>query len=343
MNLAAGLAQIHRRAGRCRQRYSGHLTGFLRTRIITPAFQRTLGALALLSLLPSWLGLAGGWYWFLDLFANFRWQYLLASAAVICWAAWQRQRGVLLLATLTFMLNGFLIGQLAWQPDLDEQAPADDFSLRVLSQNVLMSNQDIQAVVEHVAASDADVVVLVETDQRWISGLAPLATRYPYRIEVPRADFFGIALLSRIPWTSQQVLSLDGLPAIQVRLHHQGHDLVVIGTHPMSPVGARHAAMRDRQLAMLASHVASLRTPALVIGDLNATPWSAGMRIAQARGLAYRSVEPPWQPTWSVRSPFAVPIDHALVTAPLLITQRDVGPDVGSDHRSLEVVARWAR
>lgn len=312
-------------------------------RIITPTFQRSISLIAVLLLLPSWIGLAGGWYWFLDLFANFRWQYLLASAAVICWAAWRRQHIVLVLAALTFTLNGYLVGQLAWQAQRDDQPPADDFSLRVLSQNVLMSNPQIQAVIDHVMASDADVVVFAETDQRWIDGLAPLATRYPYRIEVPRPDFFGIALFSRIPWTSQQVLSLDGLPAIQVRLHHQGHDVVVIGTHPMSPVGARHAAMRDRQLKLLAAHVASLPGPALVVGDLNATPWSAGMRIAQSAGMSYRSVEPPWEPTWSVRTPFAVPIDHALATSPLLITQRSVGPDVGSDHRSLEVVARWAR
>jgi endonuclease/exonuclease/phosphatase (EEP) superfamily protein YafD len=288
------------------------------------------------------VGLAGGWHWFLDLFANFRWQYLLASALVICWSAWRRAHLTLALAAITFALNAFLIGRLAWHPELDGLQVRQDFSLRVLSQNVLMTNGDMQAVVEHVAASDADVVVFVETDQKWIDGLAPLATRYPYRIEVPRPDCFGVALCSRIPWTAQQILMLEGLPAIQVSIHHQGRDVVVIGAHPMSPVGTGRAAMRDAQLQQLAQHVATLRVPVLVVGDLNATPWSAGMRIAQSTGLGYRSLEPPWVPTWNVMTPLAIPIDHALATAPLLVTQRAIGPAVGSDHRSLEVLARWA-
>jgi hypothetical protein len=34
-------------------------------------------------------------------------------------------------------------------------------------------------------------------------------------------------------------------------------------------------------------------------------------------------------------------IDHVLCTAPLLITRRDVGPDVGSGHRPGLVELRW--
>jgi endonuclease/exonuclease/phosphatase (EEP) superfamily protein YafD len=124
---------------------------------------------------------------------------------------------------------------------------------------------------------------------------------------------------------------------------HQGRDFVLIGTHPPPPGGREFAAERDRQLGQLAEHVALTQMPVLVVGDLNATPWSAGMRIATGRNLGFRSLRPPWTPTWRAASIFAIPIDHALCTAPLVIVGRSVGPDVGSDHRSLNIAVGWAR
>jgi endonuclease/exonuclease/phosphatase (EEP) superfamily protein YafD len=88
--------------------------------------------------------------------------------------------------------------------------------------------------------------------------------------------------------------------------------------------------------------VAKLQQPVLLAGDLNATPWSTGMRALTAGELRFGSRQSPWKPTWSVRSPFAIPIDHALSTAPLLILERRVGPDLGSDHRPLELSVAWS-
>jgi endonuclease/exonuclease/phosphatase (EEP) superfamily protein YafD len=306
---------------------------------------RTFGALALLALIPSWLGLLGGWYWCLDLFAHFRWQYLVAGAAVLAWAAWRGRRLTMVAAALTCMLNGALIGQLAWHPGVSNISVAEGPALRVLSLNVLTSNPNTQAVLDHLLASDADVIFLMEVNQQWMTALAPLQARYPHRVAHPRSDNFGVALFSRLPLAKTEVLLLGeaGLPAIEARMTHQGRDFVFIGTHPPPPGGRDIAAERDRQLAQLAEHVASMPTPVLVMGDLNATPWSAGMRIATGRNLGFRSRSAPWTPTWRAASIFAIPIDHALCTAPLVIVGRSVGSDVGSDHRSLNVSVNWAR
>jgi endonuclease/exonuclease/phosphatase (EEP) superfamily protein YafD len=249
------------------------------------------------------------------------------------------------LAVLTFMLNAFLIGRLAWHPEVSAADVAGDFRLRVLSLNVLMSNPDTQAVLDYVQASDADVVVLIEVNQQWITAMAPLATKYPHHIEYPRADNFGVALFSRIPWTKAGMLTFGAgdPPSIEVRMTHQGHDFAVIGTHPPPPQGHHYATVRDTKLRLLAEHVAAMNVPVLVVGDLNATPWSAGMRIATGGNMGFRSLSPPWTPTWSARSIFAIPIDHALATAPLIITARSVGADVGSDHRPLNLAVGWGR
>ena len=264
---------------------------------------------------------------------------------VIAWAAWRRQRGTVALAALTFLLNTLLIGRLAWHPEVDRAKVAGNFALHVLSLNVRMSNRNTLAVLEHVMAADADVVFLIEVDQQWLKALTLLRSKYPYSVENPRSDNFGVALFSRIPWTTAEVLSLGAaqLPSIEARMVHQGHEFVLIGTHPLPPEGRRYARLRDDQLRQLAERVARLKEPALLLGDLNATPWSAGMRIVMSKGLGFRSLSPPWTPTWRAGSIFAIPIDHALGTSPLVVTGRSIGPDVGSDHRSLNYSVSWAQ
>lgn len=301
-------------------------------------------ASAIVLLIPSWLGLLGGWYWLFDLFAHFRWQYLLASLLVVAWALWQKLRAVAALAALTLMLNAVLIGRLALPSGAG--AGIDGLStLSVLSFNVHSSNTATQATLEHLMSSGADVVFLMEINERWMTSLAPLAAKYPYRVSLPREDNFGIALFSRIPWSSKEILWLGGakLPSVQVTLNHEGRELALLGTHPIPPVSRTAAAWRDEQLGLLATHVSRLGMPVLLVGDLNATPWSAGMRTLTAGNLGFHSPIPPWTPTWRARSMFAVPIDHALTTAPLVVTRRTVGPDLGSDHRPLEIIAAWTR
>jgi endonuclease/exonuclease/phosphatase (EEP) superfamily protein YafD len=302
-------------------------------------------ALAVAALVPSWLGLLGSWHWRLDLLAHFRWQYAVVGILVLAWAAWCRRRVVITLAALTVLLNAALIGQLAWPHPAAQDKVAADFSMRVVAFNVLTSNPDKQRVLDYLLASDADVIGLVEVDETWLLAMAPLQTTYPHQFAESRSDNFGVALFSRIPLNSAALLWLGEpqLPSIEATMRHQGRDLSIIITHPMPPVGARNAAWRDGQLARLADHVSQLRMPALVVGDLNATPWSVGMRLLTAKGLGLRSLRPAWAPTWRPTSLFALPIDHALGTAPLVITDRTVGPDLGSDHRPLNITVGWSR
>ncbi|HTQ37331.1 MAG TPA: endonuclease/exonuclease/phosphatase family protein [Steroidobacteraceae bacterium] len=299
--------------------------------------------LAVLLLLPSWLGLAGGWSWLLDLCANFRWQYLIGSAAIAAWALWRRRWPVAAAAALTLLLNAALIGRLAWHPEVGRAGLQPDFILRVISLNVLTPNTHKRAVLDYLTAADADVILLTEVDRRWLNALQPLQAKYPYRVEHPGFGNAGIALLSRVPWQTAGILRAGptGLPSIEAGMSYRGRSFVLIGTHPLSPLSPRRAALRNRQLAWLAGHVMQLGQPALLTGDFNATPWSAGLRLATGGNLGFRSLQAPWRPTWEARSVLAIPIDQVLCTAPLVIVRRSVGPDVGSDHRPLEYSVGW--
>lgn len=309
------------------------------------SLSRIISVLAALALLASWLGLLGSWHWLLDLLSHFRWQYLLGSMLASGWAIWRRQRWLIALSVLTFLLNATLIGRLAWPTGVNREAVAGDFSLRAVSLNVLTSNADTRAVVDYLLASDADLIFLMEVDDRWIAALSALEAKYPHHLVQSRRDNFGVALYSRLPLKQADLMLLGdaALPSVQATLQHQGRELVFIGTHPMPPVGRLGSAWRDEQLRLLAAHVAGLQMPVLLMGDLNSTPWSNGVRLLTAGNLVFRSLSPPWTPTWRAGSIFAIPIDHALVTSPLMIAGRTVGPDVGSDHRPLSVEVLFVR
>jgi endonuclease/exonuclease/phosphatase (EEP) superfamily protein YafD len=45
-----------------------------------------------------------------------------------------------------------------------------------------------------------------------------------------------------------------------------------------------------------------------------------------------------WQPTWPTGSmSLRIPIDHVLVEPDLVVLERQVGPDIGSDHLPVRV------
>lgn len=291
--------------------------------------------LALLA--APWLGLAGRWHWTLDLFCHFQGQYLLASLTVLAWALWRRRRGLQACALLTLLLVGSLLGR-AFLP-VNPARPATP-SLRVISLNVLTANPDKARVLAYLTAAKADLLFLMEVDAEWAAALEPLKRSHAHHHLEPRQDNFGLALFSRLPLQSVRTLHpADGPPVIRAELVHEGRSFVFLGAHPPPPLGGRLADLRDAQLTALARQVAELDRSVLLAGDLNATPWSQALRPLAEAGLT--SLHPVWPPTWRAGSIFALPIDHAFVTPPLVLLSRRTGPNLASDHRPLEIGLGW--
>jgi endonuclease/exonuclease/phosphatase (EEP) superfamily protein YafD len=296
----------------------------------------------LLSLTGSWLGLLGRWHWILDLFSHFRWQYLLVCLLAVAWAFWKKRTLVKLAGLTTLMLNAWLLGQ----PNLGRTGTLDpDFKLRVVSLNVLTTNEDHDAVIDFINSADADLVFLMEVDDVWLSALKPLQNTHPYIWENSRQDNFGLAVYSKV--SLQEITLLEdelksSVPSMQVLIKHAGREFRLLGTHPLPPISQLYAKSRDLQLAAVGDWVSAIQEPMLVMGDLNATPWSHAMRnLTRSSGL--RLAANAWQPTWKVPSPLAIPIDHALTTKSLIITERQIGPDVGSDHRPQIIDLGWVK
>jgi endonuclease/exonuclease/phosphatase (EEP) superfamily protein YafD len=218
--------------------------------------------------------------------------------------------------------------------------------LRVMTLNVLTRNMRHGDVLQLVESEDPDVLSLIEVNDRWLDAMSPLGERYSTVHSVPRGDNFGMAFYSRLPVDSIETLELCSaqVPSIAATIRTAGRSVTILATHPLPPIGAERAGLRNEQLAAVAEWAREQENPVIVMGDLNVTPWSPYFRSLLRRGKLKDSgygfgIHSTWRPGSTI---LGIPIDHVLHSPELLVLSRHVGPEVGSDHKAVvvELMAR---
>jgi endonuclease/exonuclease/phosphatase (EEP) superfamily protein YafD len=275
----------------------------------------------------------GSFWWLFELTTHF--PVMLAVTLVLLAIAWSIGRRWKLAATCAAfgLLNGILVfsqGTL-----LDNQPSITGARLRFTSINVLTSNERSDLVLQYLRDTDPDVILLMEVSHRWLEDLKPLETNYPHFVSRSREDNFGIALFSRIPLTNTSIVQLGEatVPSILTDLVLSNQTVHLVGTHPLPPGTANMSWLRNDQLRNLATHVRKQTGHVILLGDLNTTPWSPHfqqlLRDSHLRNTARHQDA---LGTWPAWSPLRIPLDHCLVSPAIRVLDRQVGPDVKSDH-----------
>lgn len=270
------------------------------------------------------------WPW--SLFEHFRIQYAATGLIVLGGAAALRMRGYLDAAAIATLVHG-----LAITPDLataPAAAPPGGVALRVLIINVHTQSSSFDQVRSLIADEAPDLIGLVEVDRRWLAALAPALTGYPARIEHPRDDNFGVALYARGQLAGAAELLGSGLPTLVADVAIDAARLRVLLTHPLPPMSSAALAEQRAQLDAVADRARTSVLPALVMGDLNATPWSRPfVRMLGRSGLCDSRAGFGIQASFPAASAvLRIPIDHLLASCRVGVRARRVGRDVGSDH-----------
>ena len=284
--------------------------------------------------------------WPFELFAHFRWQLVAAALALLLASLVLRQPWMMVVACVTVLLQwlpGALMSGRASAHESTVLACREE-PLRVVTANAWFANPDFTALVAWLSRSEADIIALQEITPQSALALETLARTYPYRKVIPREDPYGIALLSRWPIDAVQSMDFagDGLPALVANLDVHGRKLQVIALHTRWPVLPGLQVARDRALQQAAALALAQPEATILLGDLNLTPYApAFARLVAESGLRDAFASEAWRPTWQAGFwPLALPIDHVLVPRRGCVTGHEIGPDVGSDHRPLQVTLR---
>ena len=277
--------------------------------------------------------------WALELISHWQWVYLVVgitclAVLVIAKRAWWPLMPSLVLGASFLFQSGTL--------DRSTEPVGARPVLQVATANLNVDTTDFSALVGWLVFGDApDVVFLQEfTGQAQQALQAPaVVQRYPHRVEAPQPDPFGLAILSRYPLSDVQKVEPSDMQAtlrLRATLTWAGGTPVRLSAiHPMPPISAFYAQLRDQALAEEAQHLSQSGGLALMAGDFNTTPWAKGMfaidsQLRRANGLAGS-----WPNAFGWLS--VLPLDHVLASSGWQRAGSGHGPDLGSDHRPVVV------
>jgi endonuclease/exonuclease/phosphatase (EEP) superfamily protein YafD len=286
----------------------------------------------------SWFG---KYYWFLELLTHFRMQFvvgavILVVAASIVRSPWSAAAAIVVAAANLVPMFPFLLTS-------GSTVQASQDSVRIMSVNVRLKNNDYDAVLGLIDRERPDIVGLQEVDAVWLAHVSLMEDDYPYRVLRGEEGAYGLALFSRFPLYELETSPYveDGIQAAVVAdVEMLGTRARLILTHLMAPMTAARAELRNRQLEEIAGIVkAHSSHESILFGDLNITPWSPFYRrLERETQLANAAYARGYRPTWhSGLCPVKIPIDHILVSDGLRTGRFRTLDDIGSDH--LPIVA----
>jgi vancomycin resistance protein VanJ len=310
--------------------------------------------LVCMACLLSFFGQKG---WSMDVLASFRLPFILAFAGFavvyVLRGTWRQGLVCLLLLGINVSQWVFYLPQLSLIKPVDK--PVD---LKILQFNVWKLNREPNKVYQLLDQEKPDVVALEEYTRHQDYVLSrELKKRFPYavvRVDMTQSvddlesEGEDNALYSRLPldnvrvWVTQHDHKLpkpntEKVIVATIRVKGQPVDVMVM--HTASPTQQHRYYHQKFHMAMLEDHLDEMAPNVVLMGDLNATPWSWTMRrLLRQTGLKDSNEGVGIWPTWPRWLPL-LPLDQVLYKGRLQLVSRRVLPAAGSDH--LPVVATF--
>ena len=217
-----------------------------------------------------------------------------------------------------------------------------DSTFLVASANLNLASRDFQALERWLLSEQApDLLFLQEFTELAQQALSSEALRvvYPFRVEAPQADPFGLAILSRQPLSDIQIVEPGDVQQtlrLRASLQLAERRVALVALHPMPPLSSAFARARDQVLAEESTRLAQSEDAALMAGDFNATPWSRTLFAIDPRLQRASGLTPTWPNAFGGLS--LLPLDHVFASsAHWRRIDAGLGPDLGSDHRPVVV------
>jgi endonuclease/exonuclease/phosphatase (EEP) superfamily protein YafD len=216
------------------------------------------------------------------------------------------------------------------------KTPANAFSLMI--SNVRMTNKKYEKFLQLVLRTDPDILLINEPNHAWHNHLQPeLKKRYPYTIEKPLENTYGMLLYSKFKLLDSDIRFMveDDIPSFYTVVKLPSGLLFDLYTvHPQPPRLLKNTETREAELLIAAKYVKKSPHPSIVAGDLNDVAWSNTTNLfKQISGLIDPRVGRGFYNTYNAFVPlFRYPLDHVFYDPSFrLISMRRLSK-FGSDH-----------
>lgn len=210
--------------------------------------------------------------------------------------------------------------------------------ISIFAANVLQTNTKYNALLKELKAFDADIVLLMETNQRWEAAISEIEQTHPFSIKIPQDNFYGMHLYSKKELTDVETLFQieRDVPSIFSKIRMGLHTIQFVCLHPAppSPTENKTSIERDAELLLSAKKIQKSKLPTVICGDMNDVVWSrvtrtlkkmTGMvdpRVGRGFFLTYHASY------WFMR----FPLDHLFHSPDLFVKTMKRSAYFGSDH-----------
>jgi endonuclease/exonuclease/phosphatase (EEP) superfamily protein YafD len=301
-----------------------------------------------IALIATALPLIPSDFWFIRIFDFPRLQISFLLIAALIGAVWFLDKAKLRTWALAVLLIAAIIYQsslifkytfLANTEVLNSDSYDENNTISLLIYNVYMKNDNYKGVFHNINSCDPDIVLTLETDKKWAQELEKIKEKYPYFVEHPLENTYGMILYSRLELIDPEVKFLieKNVPSIHSKVKLRSGLIVRLsGVHPKPPVPSETTTSteRDAELILVGKQTKNFDGPTIVAGDLNDVAWSHTTRLFQRiSGLLDPRVGRGFYNTYNAKIPFLKwPLDHIFHSDHFKLIKLEILPNLCSDH-----------
>ena len=295
----------------------------------------TVGVVATIATI---LGFFGSALWLFDFMANYRAHLavILVIVALVYALLFSKAMGLIFAAVA--LVNILVI--LPLYTDSPAAAADEEAGLTIVSFNVAQRASLRDATFGWLDSVEPDLVVLADATEPWVAA-EEFADRYTSQIDLPPDRTYGITVYSDEAVAAELIrVSSARDYAVRIETSIDDRPIVVYAVQTRSATNAGDAALRDEYLTDIARLAKAETLPTVVVGDLEASPWSHAFRYLESEADLTNSLRGYGiQATWPADSWafLRIPLDHLLHSSELTTVDRYMGPSLGVEHRPIVV------
>tara|TARA_Y100000815_G_scaffold85609_1_gene74427 strand:+ start:19108 stop:20154 length:1047 start_codon:yes stop_codon:yes gene_type:complete len=214
-----------------------------------------------------------------------------------------------------------------------------DCSISLMISNVYQDNTNFNGCLNEIHKADPDVVLLLETDEKWEKAVSGLEKEYKYSVKAAKDNTYGMLLFSKLELKDDEIRYIveDDVPSIHAKvLLKNGKEVMLHAVHPTPPVPNENvrSTERDKELLLVADMAKEEALPVIVIGDLNDVAWSHTTELfLKMSGLLDPRRGRGFFNSFHAKYPFMrFPLDHAFISPDFKLNRIKRLDSFGSDH-----------